>query len=64
LYPPGHEYAYDAGYIVIPADRIRRQRNYLRVLRSNSAALVGDCHLRALTDKDLLAMAVEVGRGA
>src|SRR5574341_454791 len=63
-YPQGHEYAYDAGYIVIPADRTRRQRNYLRVLRSNSAALAGDGRLRALTDKDLLAMAVEVGRGA
>jgi hypothetical protein len=63
-YPPGHEYGYDAGFIVIPADRIRRQRNYLRVLRTNSAALAGDARLRVLTDRDLLAMAEEVGRGA
>lgn len=63
-YPPGHEYAYDAGFIVIPADRTRRQRNYLRVLRTNSVALAGDARLRALTDRDLLAMALEVGRGA
>lgn len=64
VYPEGHEYAYDARYIVIPADRTRRQRNYLRVLRSNSSALASDPRLRALTDKDLLAMAVEVERGA
>jgi hypothetical protein len=63
-YPSGHEYAYDAGFVVIPADRVRRRRNYLRVLRTNSAALAGDARLRTLTDRDLLAMAVEVGRGA
>jgi REase associating with pPIWI_RE/pPIWI_RE three-gene island domain Y len=64
VYPQGHEYAYDAAYIVIPADRSRRQRNYLRVLRSNSFALGGESGLRALTDKDLLAMAMEVRHGA
>jgi pPIWI_RE three-gene island domain Y/REase associating with pPIWI_RE len=63
VYPPGHECAYDAGYIVIPADRTRRQRNYLRVLRSNSGVLT-EAPLRALTDKDLLAMALEVAHGA
>ncbi len=64
VYPSGHEYAYDKGFVIIPKDRTSRRRNYLAVLRRHSVALREQRQVEALTTEDLLARIPGGRRGA
>jgi hypothetical protein len=56
-YPSGHEFAYADGFVVIPDDRTRKQRNYLTILRRHSAALREQPRTTALSVSQLMAKA-------
>ncbi|MFD1364384.1 pPIWI_RE_Y domain-containing protein [Actinoplanes sichuanensis] len=63
-FPTGHEYAYTDGFVVIPDDRTRKQRNYLHILRRHSAALREQPQTKALSVSQLLTKAKGPTRGA
>jgi hypothetical protein len=64
IYPAGHEFAYTDGFVIIPDDRTRKQRNYLPILRRHSSALREQPSTTALSVAQLMAKAVRGTRGA
>jgi hypothetical protein len=63
-YPAGHEFAYTDGFVIIPDDRTRRQRNYLAILRRHSSALREQPSISALSVSQLMTKALGGTRGA
>jgi hypothetical protein len=63
-YPAGHEFAYTDGFVIIPDDRTRKQRNYLTTLRRHSAALREQPRTTALSVSQLMDKAAGGTRGA
>ncbi|WP_157751184.1 pPIWI_RE_Y domain-containing protein [Actinoplanes derwentensis] len=63
-YPAGHEFAYTEGFVIIPDDRTRKQRNYLTILRRHSAALREQPRTTALSVSQLMDKAAGGTRGA
>lgn len=63
-FPAGHEFAYTQGFVVIPDDRTKKQRGYLRILRRHSAALREQPATQALSVASLLAQTPGATHGA
>jgi hypothetical protein len=59
----GHPFAFDRGFVVVPRDRVSRNRAYCDIVRRHSAALRGQPHIGVLTDADLIRQCPDTGRG-
>jgi len=58
----GHPFSYKDGFVVVPADRVARNRGYCDIVRRHSSALRGQPHIKVLTDEALIARCPDTGR--
>jgi len=58
----GHPFSYDDAFVVIPADRIARNRTYCDIVRRHSGALRAQPRIKVLTDQALIAQCPDTGR--
>jgi len=61
-WPAGHPFCYDDAFVVIPADRIVRNRTYCNIVRRHSEALRAQPHIKVLTDQALIAKCPDTGQ--
>ncbi|WND32796.1 hypothetical protein RI578_42620 (plasmid) [Streptomyces sp. BB1-1-1] len=57
----GDPYAYRKGYLVVPHDRLRSNRSYLKILERHSAALRAQPEIEVVSDRALVASCPDVG---
>lgn len=58
----GHRFAYQEGFLVVPADRVARNRAYCDIVRRHSPTLRDQPHVQLLTDTALIARCPDTGR--
>jgi hypothetical protein len=57
----GDPYAYRKGYLVVPHDRLRSNRSYLKILQRHSAALRAQPEIEVVSDRVLVASCPDSG---
>ncbi|WP_228714327.1 pPIWI_RE_Y domain-containing protein [Prauserella endophytica] len=58
----GHPFAYGDAFLVVPADRVARNRSYCDIVRRRSAALRSQPHIEVLTDQALISRCPDAGQ--
>lgn len=57
----GDPHAYRKGYLVVPRDRLRANRGYMKILAQRSEALKAQPHIEVVCDDDLVASCPDLG---